>query len=616
MLFAALGWILSYAAQPATPAPGLFGQRGQWRGTVIDVAGSTSSSRLTVSVDSYNTSRVTPFLCSVLIPNPSDDYLPGDNVVFYSRIADPSSLTDLPDENSLTPTFYVDGITAQANVAPDDIRIISSSWSLRRTARQFRSDINDIICRSPVSSSTAWFLSATLLGDDSNLDPRLREQFRATGIAHYLALSGFHIGVIALMASIIFLPFKLWSHAGRFRHLAVLLIVWGYAFVCGLAPSLTRAAILITVYLLAKVLQRRSSPFNSLCVAAVIILALSPRQLFAPGFQLSFCAVLSILSLSPLLNPFRNKGGIKYKLFSFVTVPVSAMFGTFLITIVHFHRFPLLFLIPNIIMSVLLPAMLMSGVIMMIFMALGIRLEILGRFVDFIYDTADSLCSALSSSQHTEITGIYLPGITIFLTVITIAISIYALHRKRRSLGFASLALLSVTVMSAFFSRPLPEAELFVTRQAMRTDILMRDHRSAVVVTSAPEREHNRIAADLNRRYSNYLSRRGCDSVRVATGDFTLPSVRRRGQYIVFHDKVIAMFTPDAVLDSAVHIDYLLFSRQSDIKDTSAINVVRPDTMLITCDTPQRRVAKIAGYCNSCQIPVKRLVERPFYLSN
>lgn len=615
LIFTSLGWLISYADRPSAPPSILWGEKYQYSGEICNVRSTPAATRLTIIIDNAGSRQLDPFRCSILIPNPSIEFEPGDKVGFTARLIEPETETDLPDENSYNPKYYTDGISAQAYVAPDHISVISKHPSLRRTAMRCRAAVNDLIYRSPVSSHAAWFLSATLLGDDSYLDYELKEQFRATGVAHYLALSGFHIGIIALLASMLVFPLKIWCRAGRFRHLAVIALIWLYAFICGLSPSLVRAAVLISIFLLAKVLQRQSSPYNSLCVAAILILCFSPRQLFAPGFQLSFSAVLSILLFANPLNPFKKQGSWPFRLASFITVPLAATLGTCLITIFHFHRFPLIFLIPNIILAVLLPLLLSAGVILVISTYLGLRLTWIGATVNFIYDMTTSLCEYLSKLSHTEITGIFLPSLTTIAIAAAIVLFAVWLHYRRPAV-IINAALALIVGMLAFLCRPsLPSAELYITRRPLHTDIIVRDHNQVLVITTADKREYRTISTGLSRRYADYLARRRCrDSLTVAAGDFTLPSIRRRGEYIIFGNKILRFATPDTHYDG-IRPDYLIVTRSTGKKPFDAIKATSPDTVIITRDTPPIRASRLIDSCRTHSIPTLHLTETPFSLT-
>lgn len=615
-LFIALGWLLSLSNLPMTPPSDLWNMRSSWTGNVTGIHSTSNATRLTAEIHYRENDNVTPFNCALLLPIPTDRFLPGDVVSFNAKLYNPDLSVDLPDENRLNPTFFVDGITAQANVSPDDIKINSRLPSLKRTALIWQSDVRDLIYDSPISSHTAWFLSATLIGDDSLLDQSLKQQFRATGAAHYLALSGFHIGIIAMLASFALFPLKIWSRYGRLRHLFVILIIWLYAFTCGLAPSLVRAAVLITIFLLAKVLQRQSSPYNSLCIAAICILSFSPRQLFAPGFQLSFCAVLSILAFSRLLNPIKNQRSRIYRVASFITVPVAAMLGTCLVSVYHFHRFPILFLIPNLILAVLLPILLSIGVALIISSAAGIKLTFIGHCADWIYDSIYDLSKYLASFHSAEIRGIFLAPATIILAFTSLIVLAVIWHYRKRTLLFLAVAILATSALIQVSQPDLPEAELYITRQPLRTDIVARNNDSVLILTTAPEDEYEVIARRLAIRYANYLSRRNCSAQpTIINSDFSLPSIKKRGEYLVFNDKTLLIpSTPEPIINNAINVNYLLISRSAGSRPFDIVKTVNPDTIIISRDVPSIRAQKLKDSCTTNGFPFIHLIDHPFSL--
>ena len=130
---------------------------------------------------------------------------------------------------------------------------------------------------------------ALLLGQRGGLPPDLVKQFRSTGAAHLLAISGLHVGALMVLV----LGIAVWI-LGRQRYLYLLVplvAIWGYAIVSGGSPSVLRAAAMGTVYLAALGLGRPNSVLPALALAAAIMTAVSPGLLRQISFQLSFAAV-------------------------------------------------------------------------------------------------------------------------------------------------------------------------------------------------------------------------------------------------------------------------------------------------------------------------------------
>ncbi len=157
---------------------------------------------------------------------------------------------------------------------------------------------------------------ALLTGDVSGVDSELMENMRMGGIAHIFAVSGLNVG--ALYGCLLFLfsrtALKRTPSAARFFLLVGVLFF--YCGVCGFSASVVRAAITCAVFYFNKLFGIGSDPLNSLGFAAIVILLVSPAELFGVGFQLSFLACLGLfLLMKPTTQVFDEIGKVYVKLF-------------------------------------------------------------------------------------------------------------------------------------------------------------------------------------------------------------------------------------------------------------------------------------------------------------
>ena len=133
---------------------------------------------------------------------------------------------------------------------------------------------------------------AFLLGKRESLPPELVERFRDTGAAHLLAISGLHVGV--LLAVTVGLSAWLLGRRQPAYLILAATVIWLYALVAGASPSVLRAAVMGTVYLVALGLGRPSSALPALALAAALMTVASPNLIRQISFQLSFAAVSGI----------------------------------------------------------------------------------------------------------------------------------------------------------------------------------------------------------------------------------------------------------------------------------------------------------------------------------
>ncbi|HKX32504.1 MAG TPA: ComEC/Rec2 family competence protein [Blastocatellia bacterium] len=152
----------------------------------------------------------------------------------------------------------------------------------------------------------AGILAASLFGNRYFLARDTAERFRAGGTFHLLVISGLHVALIALAALWIV---KLLVRSRWIQFAAVLVLVWGYTLMVGAEPSITRAAVMLSLALIGQSIFRVSHGPNLLAASALALLAWQPRDLFNPAFQLSFLTVLMVVVIiGPLYLRFKRIG--------------------------------------------------------------------------------------------------------------------------------------------------------------------------------------------------------------------------------------------------------------------------------------------------------------------
>ena len=186
---------------------------------------------------------------------------------------------------------------------------------------------------------------AMLFGDSSELSSVETDTFRATGIAHLLAVSGLHVSIIAMALTFIMSKLKF----SRLLQLLILLpILAFYCYLCNFSISVIRASLMA---IFASYALIRGKPYDNLTVLsliALIVLLINPLQLYNLSFILSFTAILSIIFLIEPLTRFFDKIFYK-KLSSLLALNVSIQIGLFAVQVYFFGRFPLCGILANLI---------------------------------------------------------------------------------------------------------------------------------------------------------------------------------------------------------------------------------------------------------------------------
>lgn len=196
--------------------------------------------------------------------------------------------------------------------------------------------------------------STLVLGYRSELDRDLLNTFSVTGTIHVLSVSGLHVGIIFSVFSFLLL----WKRKSKWTWLKaviLILLIWFYALITGLSPSVLRASMMLSLGILALSIVRQNQIYNTIAFSAFILLLYNPRFISDIGFQLSYLSVLGIIYFYPKFNAVLNSNNSVLKtLWSYISISLAAQLATFPLVTYYFYFFPVYFLPAN--LFILLPA--------------------------------------------------------------------------------------------------------------------------------------------------------------------------------------------------------------------------------------------------------------------
>ncbi len=153
------------------------------------------------------------------------------------------------------------------------------------------------------SPATSGIVKAILLGDKSNIHRETRREFAVSGVAHILAVSGFHVGIIA---GILFWIFSFFRN-NSIKFLMITVTLAGYIYLVDFQASAVRAGIMIVLFLFSYLIQRKPNPINIIATTILLVAVFHPVSLYSAGFQMSIAAITGIFLLyKPFVNFFNH----------------------------------------------------------------------------------------------------------------------------------------------------------------------------------------------------------------------------------------------------------------------------------------------------------------------
>ncbi len=244
---------------------------------------------------------------------------------------------------------------------PIDAKLIVE---VRQTIEGLRRSISDRILE-VVPGDAGAVLVALVTGEQSLIPEKLQDQYRASGLAHLLSISGLHMTLLA--AAVFFIvrrSLALWPYVAL-RHDLKKIAAWAalaattfYVLISGMSVPAIRSYIMVAVVIIAIFFDRRVISLRSVALAALALLAIFPEAVIGPSFQMSFLAVIALVAMYEhfRLKPrWRDGDGnlrIGYAAFVYVAALVItdlvAGSVTSVLAAYHFNNVPVYSLVANV----------------------------------------------------------------------------------------------------------------------------------------------------------------------------------------------------------------------------------------------------------------------------
>ena len=336
-------------------------------------------------------------------------------------------------------------IGEQVFLSKNDYKILpqkNAYWfgSFMMTARL---KILSIIRKHITTPNEKSIAEALLIGYRDDLDRDLVQAYSNTGVVHIIAISGLHI---AMIYGLIAWLFKIFGNSKKIKitkAIVVIIVLWMFTFIAGNAPSILRSAVMFTFIVTGEVIARKTNIYNNLASSAFLILLLNPFSLWDVGFQLSYSAVLSIVLFSKHIRHwFYLQNKLLQKLWNLSSVTLSAQILTLPLILFHFHQFPTLFLISNLIAVPLSGLILYAEIFLLLVSPLNFLAVYVGKITTLLINWLNNFIQYINQNPFAQITFIQINiWQTIFLYGFIAGIAYWLLNKYNKAFLFAALNL-------------------------------------------------------------------------------------------------------------------------------------------------------------------------------
>ncbi|MEQ9423604.1 MAG: ComEC/Rec2 family competence protein [Cyclobacteriaceae bacterium] len=356
-----------------------------------------------------------------------------------------------PGEFNFASYWGQKGIYLQDFIEFDEITILGNSPQFLVLAKAYdiRQYCKETITESIDGQHEEAIVLALVLGIKEGLDNTIKEAYAAAGAMHVLAVSGLHVGILYLFILYLFRPIRNYRFGNLITGLVSLLILWTYALVTGFSPSVQRAVVMFSIFIIGRLIKRQRNIYNSLAFSAFILLLINPLMLFEVGFQLSYLAVFGIVFLQPkLYRLWSPRYWIINKGWEITCVSIAAQLATFPLGLYYFHQFPTLFLLSNLAVIPTAFFILILGLTIILTASIGLEFiqGIIGNSLEWVVWLLNRFVIVIDSFEYSLIEAVNLNELQIVIIYVALLL-IWALFTYRK-LRFLIVATVFLSVVS------------------------------------------------------------------------------------------------------------------------------------------------------------------------
>ena len=402
----------------------------------------------------------------------------GDKVLIYAQLREVAPPQN-PYQFDYRTYLQRKGIYYQSYLATEQYRVLqpSSEKSVRAVAYFLRVKMIDLIKNSGLSKNEQGIASALLLGWDEDVDDETLQSFSNAGIAHFLSISGLHLGIIFMFIGYLFFWMGNSRRSRIIRGIVQLAVLWFFAIVTGLSPSILRAATMFSLITVGEMFFTRASFYNNLASSAFILLLFKPLLLFDVGFQLSYLGVVGIVVLQPRIKEIISipeKLGVKdflqnswnqvfaesktgkfiakgldavvnaalwlvQKVWELACVSIAAQIATLPLTFYYFHQFPVYFLIANVTVIPFAGFLLATVIFVVAFSWIPIVGAWIVKLLSLEISAITSVSSFVETLPHSTIADFYFDKVMMLLTALFILGYAVAFVKRNKWILFSAM---------------------------------------------------------------------------------------------------------------------------------------------------------------------------------
>ena len=461
---------------------------------------------------------------------------------------------------------------------------------------------------------TLGIAEALLIGYKNDLDKDLVQAYSNTGVVHIIAISGLHLGLIYMVLLWLFDRIPFIKRFKIFKSISIISCLWIFSLLTGASASVLRSAVMFTCIIIGKTIKRQSSIYNSLAASAFILLCYNPCFLWDVGFQLSYLAIIGIISLQkPIHQLLYLETYLLKKIWEMSSITIAAQIITFPICLYYFHQFPNVFLISNLIAVPLSTVILFSEIILICFSWIPFLGIYLGKFIEVSIWLMNYLIICFNKIPFAICKNIYANLFSTYvLYALVICILCWLILENKKFIKYAFVFSILFTSIHAIASIHLTQQKKIIVYNAPRKQAIDLAYKNEYYFCGD---------SDLNNPIStkNILLQPSRSYFQLSKPVNDLPALTQNQYLWQFYGKRFFILDTNLVfpsLTTKVQVDFIIVSKNPKLKIIDAAQFMDTKLVVFEASNSLWKIEKWKKECDALNLPYYSIPEKGAFVFN
>ncbi|MEI6696077.1 MAG: ComEC/Rec2 family competence protein [Bacteroidota bacterium] len=476
--------------------------------------------------------------------------------------------------------------------------------ALKAFATSLRQKLLKIFEVNHVSGKEYAVISAILLGQTDKIDPELIKEYSGSGAIHVLSVSGMHVGLIFISLSVLLGFLDKIKHGKVFKALLMIVVIWFYALLTGLSPSVIRSAAMLSFIIIGKSLRRDADTLNILFASAFFILMFNPFLIVDVGFQLSYLAVAGIVLINEPISKWFIPGNFLIKnLWQTTAVSLSAQLITTPLSMLYFHQFPNYFLLTNVVVFVFAAVVMYAGIFVILVSFIPFISAVSAKILVYLVYGMNKSIAIIEDLPYSVSRGINLNLIEcILLYILIFAVILLFFNKVKR---YALIALSMVFLLFTSFtlkSYHELQQQKFIVYAIPKTSAyeFINGKQQLILADSSLMKDDTKFGFHIQNNHTLCgIHTKNIAPLNESTSNSSLMLLKHR-QFIQFFKQRIAIVSEwKKMQDMAVKIklDYLILSKNTKASIKDIVKVFDARMIIFDASNTQWKTEKWKKEC-------------------